>query len=173
MGVGSVVAVNDVGVVVRLAGVEDAAEVAQLLDDFNVEFETPTPGAAVLAGRLRGLLAGQVTFAIVAGEPMVAVGLVTLRPNVWYDGLVAILDELYVVPRLRGHGIGSSLVGFLIEECQRRGVELVEINVDEADGDAQRFYERHGWSGVEDTTGERAFFYFRELAQPLKGDSPR
>ena len=41
---------------------------------------------------------------------------------------------------------------------------MVEINVDEADVDAQRFYERHGFSATEPDTGERAFYYFQELA---------
>ena len=83
----------------RLATVTDAAEVGRLLHDFNTEFDTPSPGADVLAGRLRVLLEGAETFAILAGDPAVAVALVTLRPNVWYAGRVALLDELYVVPR--------------------------------------------------------------------------
>ena len=44
-----------------------------------------------------------------------------------------------------------------------RGAELVEINVDEGDVDAQRFYERHGFSPTEPDTGERAFYFFQEL----------
>ena len=44
-----------------------------------------------------------------------------------------------------------------------RGVELIEINVDEGDVDAQRFYQRHGFSATEPATGERAFYYAREL----------
>ena len=40
---------------------------------------------------------------------------------------------------------------------------LVEINVDEGDVDAQRFYVRHGFSADEPDTGERAFYFFREM----------
>ena len=147
----------------RLATVADAAEVGRLLHDFNAEFDTPSPGADVLAGRLRVLLEGAETFAILAGDPAVAVALVTLRPNVWYAGRVALLDELYVVPHLRGRGIGSSIIEMLLTEAVARGVELIEINVDEGDVDAQRFYERHGFSATEPATGERAFYYAREL----------
>ncbi len=150
---------------VRLATAADADAdaVARLLHDFNVEFETPTPGVDVLAHRLVHLLGDGSTFAILAGEPSAAVAVVTLRPNVWYDGPVALLDELYVVPSLRGQGIGSRIVDLLVAECRARGVGLIEINVDEADVDAQRFYERHGFTGLGPETGERAFYYERSL----------
>jgi GNAT superfamily N-acetyltransferase len=148
----------------RLAAVADADEVARLLHDFNVEFDTPTPGPEVLAGRLRRLLADpEQTVALVAGEPAVAVALVTLRPNVWYEGHVALLDELYVVPERRGQGIGSAVIELLLSLARERGVALVEINVDEGDVDAQRFYERHGFSATADGSDERAFYYEQEL----------
>jgi GNAT superfamily N-acetyltransferase len=149
----------------RLATADDAEEIARLLHDFNSEYEWPSPGVAVLAPRLRALLAGDETFAVIAGPPtaVVSAALVTIRPNVWYAGPVALLDEMYVVPELRGQGIGSAVLQFFISEAPRRGVELIEINVDEGDVDAQRFYERHGFSGTEPETGERAFYYFQEL----------
>ena len=149
----------------RLATRDDADEVARLLHDFNTEFATPTPGAAVLATRLRVLLAGDRTFALLTGEPAVALALVTLRPNVWYDGQVALLDELYVVPHLRGQGIGSSIVDLLLATCRSRDVDLIEINVDEGDVDAQRFYRRHGFSATDLDSGERAFYFSRELTR--------
>ena len=147
----------------RLATVDDAEEVARLLHDFNTEYDTPSPGAAVLAPRLRSLLASRGTFAMLAGTPAVGVGLVTLRTNVWYDGLVALLDELYVVPEHRSGGIGTAMIDLLLRTARERGVDLVEINVDAPDVDAQRFYERHGFHGVDPDTGDRAYYYFQEL----------
>ncbi len=148
----------------RLATPGDAEEVARLLHDFNREFDTPSPGVEVLAPRLRRLLAGDETIAILAGTPAVGVALVTFRPNVWYAGRVALLDELYVEPPLRSQGIGTAIIDHLLTLARDEGVGLVEINVDEADVDAQRFYERHGFSATEPDTGERAFYYFQELA---------
>ena len=155
-----------VDAVVRLAGPADAPEVARLLHDFNVEFDTPSPGVEVLAARLESLLAGPETFAVLAGTPAVGVALVTTRPNVWYDGPVALLDELYVRPDLRSQGIGTRVLAAVEAEARARQVSLVEINVDEPDVDARRFYERHGWSGLEPDTGERALYYWRELPAP-------
>ena len=153
---------ND-GARIRLAGVGDADEVAALLHDFNTEFDTPSPGAVVLAGRLRGLLARGSTVALLAGEPAVGVALVTLRPNVWYDWLVALLDELYVRPDRRSQGIGSAIIRRLMEWARDHGVDLVEINVDEGDVDTQRFYVRHGFSSTEPGSTERAFYYWQEV----------
>ena len=147
----------------RAATVADAEEIARLLDDFNAEFGTPSPGVEVLSARLRVLLEGGATFAVLAGTPAVAVALVTLRANVWYAGHVALLDELYVVPALRGRGIGSAIMDQMMSTCRTRGADLVEINVDEGDVDAQRFYERHGFSSTEPGSSERAFYYYREL----------
>jgi GNAT superfamily N-acetyltransferase len=147
----------------RLADPEDADDVARLLHDFNTEFGDPSPGTGVLAERLRVLLAEDHTFAIVAGAPAVAVALVTLRTNVWYAGQVALLDEMYVVPHLRGGGIGSGVIDQLVSICRVRGVDLIEINVDEGDVDAQRFYQRHGFTPTEPDSTERAFYFFQEL----------
>lgn len=147
----------------RRAGPADADVIARLLHDFNTEFDTPSPGVAVLADRLRSLLATPATIAYLAGDPAVGVALVTLRTNVWCDGPVALLDELYVAPDRRGHGLGSAMIDLLLSEATDAGVSAVEINVDAGDVDAQRFYERHGFSGMDADTGERAFYYWLEL----------
>ena len=148
---------------VRRATVDDAERVAELLHDFNTEFDTDSPGPEVLAERLRSLLATTQTFALLGGAPAVGVALVTLRPNVWYPGPVALLDEMYVAPDARGGGIGGAIVDRLVADCRLAGVSAIEINVDEGDVDAQRFYERHGFHGSDPQTGERAFYFSQEL----------
>ena len=147
----------------RRAGPDDAEAVARLLHDFNTEFDTPTPGVAVLARRLQSLLAQPSTIAYLVGDPTAGVALVTLRSNVWYDGPVALLDELYVAPERRGHGLGAAMIRLLIADAKANGISAIEINVDAGDVDAQRFYERHGFSGADPDTGERAFYYSLEL----------
>ncbi|MGC5172620.1 GNAT family N-acetyltransferase [Microbacterium sp. DT81.1] len=148
---------------VRRATPADAPAAARLLHDFNTEFEAATPGVQVLSDRLHTLLSGAVTWVLLAGEPPVGIAVVTLRPNVWYEGPVALLDELYVVPELRSRGIGGALIERLLADATTDGVSAIEINVDEGDVDAQRFYERHGFSNTDPDSDERAFYYSREL----------
>ena len=147
----------------RSAMPADAPVLAELLDRFNREFATPTPGPGVLAERLERLLSGELVHALVAGHPAVGMALVTLRPNVWYEGPVALLDELYVVPERRGQGIGTRLLKAVEAECTRRGAKLLEINVDGEDTDARRFYERHGYTNREPGQAEPELYYSREL----------
>ncbi|MBV8998012.1 MAG: GNAT family N-acetyltransferase, partial [Solirubrobacterales bacterium] len=148
----------------RTATVAEAHVVAELLDRFNREFDTPSPGPASLTVRLQQLLSGCEVVALLAGEPAIGVALLTLRPNVWYDGPVALLDELYVVPARRGRGIGIALLKAAEALCRQRGGELLEINVDGEDADARRFYERHGYSNHDPGQTQPQLYYHRELA---------
>jgi ribosomal protein S18 acetylase RimI-like enzyme len=139
--------------------------VARLLDAFNREFDTPTPGTEVLTSRLERLLSTDTAIAFLAGEPPGAVALVTLRPSVWYEGAAAVLDELYVAPEQRGRGVGSALLAALETTIRERGAELLEINVDGQDTDARRFYERHGYSNTEPGQAEPMLYYYKELGR--------
>ncbi len=147
----------------RLATPRDAPQLARLLRDFNTEYGWPSPDADVVAVRLTRQLEGADTFSVVAGSPPVALALVTLRPNVWYDGPVAMLDELYVQPHLRRRGIGAAIIGRFLEIARERGVGLIQINVDEPDVDAQRFYRRHGFSDTDGPDHDRALYFHMEL----------
>ena len=139
---------------------------AQLLDAFNREFGDETPGVSVLTERLGRLLAGPETVVVLAGEGAAAVGVavVTLRPNVWSDGPVGLLDELYVAPAMRNQRIGSALLAGVEAVVRERGGELLEIQVDGEDTDARRFYERHGYRCVEPGRAEAAVYYSRSIA---------
>jgi GNAT superfamily N-acetyltransferase len=143
----------------RLATVADAGTLAGFLDAFNREYDVRTPGVDVLAARLERLLVGGDVIAILAGDPAAGFALVTLRPNVWYQGPVALLDELYVVPELRGRGLGSALLAAAEGVTRARGGELLEINVDGNDVDARRFYERHGYANSEAGEDEPLLYY--------------
>ena len=137
---------------VRRAGPADAEVLGRLLWDFNTEFETETDDADVLAARFARLLPLDEIVAVLAedgGEP-VGFALVSLRPAIWFDGPVSQLEELYVVPRLRSHGIGTQVLDLAHE---------MHINVDEVDADTRRFYERHGFVNIEPGVDYRMLCY--------------
>lgn len=138
-------------VTVRLAGIEDADTVGQLLYDFNQEFSTEGPQAAEAGWRFRQLLHRDDIVVSLAETEGRAVGFayLTLRPTPYYDGSLAQLEELYVAPDLRGQGIGTLLLELFTREVRSRGACEININVDGGDHGARRFYERHGYVNVE------------------------
>ena len=144
---------------IRVAGVGDAGVVAKLLRDFNTEFDTPVPDN--LEGRFARLIARDDVIVLLAGE--VGFAYLTLRPSPYYDGPVAMLEELYVAPGHRNAGIGTALIRAALTEVLARGAGEMQINVDEVDADARRFYERHGFTNIE--AGTRMLLYIRELGQ--------
>lgn len=100
---------------------------------------------------------------LLTGEPASGVAVLSFRPNVWYRGPVAILDELYVRPELRGHRLGSALLDAALDVVRGRGGALLEINVDGEDTDARRFYEARGFTNTEPNQTDPMLYYYREL----------
>jgi GNAT superfamily N-acetyltransferase len=150
---------------VRRAGPEDARVVAELLEAFNAEFETPTPGVPFLARRCGELIAAGEMTVLLAGEPVEGLAVLRFRPSIYSETLDAYLEELYVVPGRRGQGIGGALMDRAMSLARERGAGRMDINVDEEDVDARRFYERLGFRNYDPAgdPNERMFFYEREL----------
>jgi GNAT superfamily N-acetyltransferase len=143
---------------VRRATPADAATLGRLLWDFNTEFESETDPADVLARRFARLLAREDVVALLAADDS-GFALVTLRPAIWFDGPVAQLEELYVVPDRRDHGIGTAILTEARRTATAQGAPEMHINVDEVDVDTRRFYERHGFVNIEDGVDYRMLCY--------------
>ena len=143
---------------VRRATPADAATLARLLWDFNTEFETETDPADVLTTRFERLLGLDEVIALLAGEDD-GFALITLRPAIWFDGPVAQLEELYVVPSLRDAGIGTAILTEARRLVAVHGAPEMHINVDEVDTDTRRFYERHGFVNIEEGVDYRMLCY--------------
>jgi ribosomal protein S18 acetylase RimI-like enzyme len=146
---------------VRRATVADAEVLARLLWDFNTEFETDTDEVPVLTDRFARLLGLPEIVAVLAEDGGAAVGfaLLSLRPAIWFDGPVAQLEELYVVPDLRDHGIGTQVLELSRRLVREAGAPEMHINVDEVDVDTRRFYERHGFVNIEERVDYRMLCY--------------
>jgi ribosomal protein S18 acetylase RimI-like enzyme len=150
--------------VVRSASLADAEAAAQLLHDFNREFDEPTPSPAQLAARLRQLLAAGETVALLVGDRPDGIAILRLRPAIWSAGLECYLAELYVVPGQRGQGYGRALMEAALAEASRRGADRMEIGVDEPDTAARRLYESLGFTNrVGGGDGPLMYVYEREL----------
>jgi len=149
---------------VRPAVEEDARAVAQLLHDFNREYDDPTPEVATLAERVRELLAGGDTLVLLVGDGPDGVAVLRFRAALWSSGLECYLAELYVVPGRRGQGLGRALMDAALREARDRGADTMEIGVDEPDLAARRLYESLGFTNrTGGADGPLMFVYERDL----------
>ena len=152
------------GRVVRAATADDLPAVARLLDAFNREYDEPTPGPAWLAERLAALVDGGDTAVLVAGTGPDGLAVLRLRPSLWSAGLECYLAELYVVPALRGRGIGRALLEAAIAAARERGADHMDLGTSEDDVAARALYERLGFTRREDgPDGPVMFVYERAL----------
>jgi ribosomal-protein-alanine N-acetyltransferase len=79
---------------------------------------------------------------------------------VGYAGLCCYVGEAYiqtigVIPEVQGTGIGGLLLTALLEECVRRGEEVVTLEVRADNPTAQAIYERFGFLPI----GRRKRYY--------------
>ena len=149
---------------IRPADPDDAPVIGRLLYDFNREFDEPTPEPAVLAERLRQLMAGGETLVVLAGDGPDGLAVLRFRAAIWSAGLECYLAELYVTPVSRGQGLGRALVEAALSQARLRGADTMDIGVDEPDLVARRLYESLGFSNrAGGADGPLMYVYEREL----------
>ncbi|HYJ22676.1 MAG TPA: GNAT family N-acetyltransferase [Solirubrobacterales bacterium] len=155
---------SDDRIQIRRAGPEDADAIARLLHDFNNEYSEPTPGVAALTGYARQLLtAGEMTV-LLAGVGPDGISLIRFRTSVWTGGPEAHLQELYVVPPLRGRGIGRALLEATMDAAREAGASGIDLNTGTTDTVARALYESCGFTNREGSPdGPSMLFYERDL----------
>ena len=149
---------------VRRASTADAAALAQLLDEFNREFGEPTPGVERLTATVAELLGRGEAIALLAGDGPDGLAVLRLRTAIWTGAPEAHLQELYVVPPLRGRGIGGALLAATMEAARAQGATTIDLNTSTDDKAAISLYESRGFTNREGSPdGPSMLFYEREL----------
>jgi GNAT superfamily N-acetyltransferase len=155
---------NPAEISIRRAGPEDAAEIARLLHDFNSEYSEPSPGVEALTAYAERLLVEGEMTVLLAGQGPDGISLIRFRPSVWTGAPEAHLQELYVVPALRGGGIGRALLEATIEAARAAGATGIDLNTGEIDAAARALYESAGFTNREGSPdGPSMLFYEREI----------
>ena len=135
-----------------------------MLDQFNREFDTFTPGVDALAERLAGLLADRRILVLLAGESPAGIAQLRFYPSIWTDADDAVLEELFVVPERRGAGIGRALMDAVIVAAREHGAAMIEVGTSESDTAAIALYESSGFSNREGgPDGPRMLYLERSL----------
>jgi ribosomal protein S18 acetylase RimI-like enzyme len=151
---------------VRRATPGDAETVARLLHDFQMEFDEPSPGVEALGERYAELIRNRDMTVLLAGEGPDGFAQLRYRPWVYSAGPNAhsYLEELYVIPSLRGQGIGRALLEAAMDAARGEGASHMDLGTSETDTAARALYESAGFTNREGTPhGPVMFFYEREL----------
>jgi len=154
---------TDSEIQIRGATVEDAPEIARLLHDFNSEYEEQTPPIPELTRHAERMLREGEMTVLLAGEGPDGLALLRFRPSVWTEQQEAYLQELYVVPPLRGKGIGEALMQAVLATCRDRDAAWIELNTGESDTAARGLYTKLGFTNEEGPQGTAMLYYELEL----------
>ena len=131
---------------IRVAHPEDVDAVVRLLAAQFREHDIQL-GVAELREGFRGLIFDPVRGAVILAEDRDPVGVAVLAYT-WtleHGGLVAWLDELFVVPEHRDQGTGRALLLRAVDVARDNGCRAVDLEVDLHHGRAERLYERQGF----------------------------
>lgn len=143
------------------------AEAAQLLHDFNVEYDEPAPPSDAIAARLETLIGGGHVHVLLALESAsgTAVGVAVMRvqPSLWSNAHECYLAELYVTPNHRGRGYGRELITEAMRAARERNATYAFLITSEQDQRAQRLYEAAGFRRTEGQGGPLMLAYERDL----------
>jgi ribosomal protein S18 acetylase RimI-like enzyme len=152
------------GAAIRLGTAEESASIARLLHDFNTEYSEPTPGIERLTEIVGAMFAAGEITVLLAGDGPDGLAVLRFRTAIWSGEPEAHLQELYVVPGLRGRGIGRALLEATMAAAREAGASGIDLNTGETDTAARALYSSAGFTNREGgPDGPSMLFYERDL----------
>lgn len=137
---------------VREAGAGDVAAVAAAVENLLVELGGRKPDRAEMEAEVQALLddpqGGSVLLAEADGE-IVGVLTASWQRAIHVPGIYATIQDLWVDPQWRSHGVGAELVEAIASQARARGTGRLEVGLPRetfaAIASTQSFYERNGF----------------------------
>jgi ribosomal protein S18 acetylase RimI-like enzyme len=150
---------------VRRAELEDLDSVVDLIAAFRDWWGKSEPSEEAIRAVATGLLGdAQTEFLLAFGQDGEAVGAcqVRYRLSVWTGAEDCWLEDLFVTESARSGGHGRRLVEAAFESARKRGCRRIELDVNEQNTTALRFYESLGFTTEPKPPG-RTLFISRRL----------
>ena len=149
----------------RHAGPQDLDDVVRLIAEFRDWWGKEDPSEATIRDAASRLLDDDRTeFLLARDDSGAAVGVCQLRyrSSVWTGSDDCWLEDLFVSERARSDGHGRALVEAAFESARARGCRRIELDVNEQNEAALRFYESLGFTTEPKPPG-RTLFVSRKL----------
>ncbi len=130
----------------RLANNDDITMLVSLMAEFYAESDYQLerePARLAFAKLIADNRLGSV-WIINASQQDVGYAVITFRFGMEYGGLMACIDDLYVVPSFRNKGLGTDALKQIRDECARIGILAMTVEVGQGNMAAQKVYRRVG-----------------------------
>jgi len=82
---------------------------------------------------------------IVSDNEIVGYLILTFIFSFEYQGRIGFLDELYIIEKARGKGIGSEAIAFIKTESHKLSLKLIYLEVEPHNENAQKLYLANGF----------------------------
>jgi GNAT superfamily N-acetyltransferase len=104
----------------------------------------------------------QLLFCAVADDRAIGFGSLTLKNNLWQEGLIGNVDELVVDEKHRGRGVGKMLMKHLTAVAREHGCKRIELDSSFHRHAAHEFYKAIGFEA-------RAYLFTKVLPATRTG----
>ena len=135
---------------VRPATPADRETCVRLLVAQLVEHDLPADSVGIGSGVDLAFIPHSPAWLLLAEVDGVAVGVVLANQVVSVEkyGYTLWVEEFYVVPEARRHGVATALLDYIAGAGRRRGARSVELEVVPTQAAASALYRRHGFREV-------------------------
>jgi GNAT superfamily N-acetyltransferase len=138
---------SDLAFTIRLCEPDDTIRIVPLIQAQVAASGRYAPDPDRLAELVHALLISQFSDFLLAEVDGQALGVMQInyRLSTWEVAPYAVIEDFYLVPQLRGQGVGSRMLDYACGRAEGRGSTFVEAALHLGDRAAARLYQQFGF----------------------------
>lgn len=140
----------DVALVIRLCEPEDAPRIVPLIQAQVAASGRPAPDPDALEELVHALLISRFSDFLLAeaGGRDLGVLQINYRLSTWDVAPYAVIEDFFLVPDLRGRGVGTRMLDYACARAEARGSRFIQTALRPDDMPARRLYEQFGFTAI-------------------------
>ena len=142
---------------IRLCEPEDTAKIVPMIQAQVAASGRYAPDPDALAELVEALLVSQFSDFLLAEVDGQALGVMQInyRLSTWEVAPYAAIEDFYLVPQLRGRGVGTRMLDYACARAEGRGSKFIQAALRPDEQAARRLYEQFGFSNTPQTLWRR------------------
>jgi ribosomal protein S18 acetylase RimI-like enzyme len=131
----------------RRATPQDADLLLAMARDFHIEDGSPLDraGEATIHDVASGVDLAP-AYLLVEDDEIVGFFVLTLGYSMENGGTDGFIDDIYLIPQVRGRGLGKQAIALTLEEARKCGIRVLLLEVEAHNGRAYNLYTRMGFT---------------------------